>query len=231
MARNRSRRRGGRSRRGSRYITGRSGGLPQSEIFLQRGTLSVRTSVGVSLVSLLTPNASFRPVRYLIELAAIHYSFYQVQIYEGNDPSNALLRSFQGTISNGRRTIRGSWPRSVGVLSSGSTERSQNLIEIDHPCVASDLVGDAPLIYFVKVWFKRAGPTVGDSCPTIQGSFNPHLRAISPPIGVFRPRPGVATPHLGDATPILGDATPALRDATPEIRDDFEVVSMSSPPC
>lgn len=173
----RMRRSGGGRRGGGRSIRRRRNQPgPQSLQFIQRGTIPVGASVGVSLISLQTPNASCKPVRYQIEIAVQHIGFYQVQIFDGA-LQNALIRVHQGTASSGRRTIRGTWPSSIGMLSADSSERAQNLIEIDHPCLKSDLVGDSPIVYFVRVWLRRAGPTTPDTCPTLHGT--PRLLAIA----------------------------------------------------
>lgn len=162
----RSGRRGG--RRGRR-LARRSGSRNQLVFLTQRGLVAQGTSVGASITSLAagTISTTAYPLWFRVSLASTGKSFYQIQSFGGTS-HNDMLQCWSGLISESTRTISGRYPRSIGGIS--SQDYSQNILEIDHPCMSMKESDDLNLYYHLTVCFRLPFPAVPDTCPAVNGT-------------------------------------------------------------
>lgn len=157
-------RRGGRRTRGRRAAT-----RNQTVILTQRGLIGKANSVGASITSLTGGGATttYYPLWFKLALASTGKSFFQVQSFSGTG-SNDMIQTWSGLISEGTRIISGRYPRFVGGVS--SKDYSQNLLEIDHPCISMNETDDNNLYYHLTVCCRLPFPAVPDTCPAVNGT-------------------------------------------------------------
>lgn len=167
MARSRNRRRN-RGRGGPRRRSAPGGRQPQVFIVQQRGTIAQSLSLGASVTSLFgdkRPTFTVYPIRAVITIASEKKCFYQIQQFSAFIP-NDVISVVNGLVCAGSRTHRFRWPRSalVGIT---EKEQSQNLLEMDHPCINMTDVSDTAYYYHIKFWFRSPYSAVPDTCPSV----------------------------------------------------------------
>lgn len=171
----RSGRRGGRRTRNGRRAAART----QTVILTQRGLIGQANSVGASISSLTGGGATttYYPLWFKLQLASTGKSFYQVQTFSGTG-SNDMIQTWAGLISEGTRVVAGRYPRFVGGVS--SLDYSQNLLEIDHPCMNMKETDDTNLYYHLQMAFRLPFPAVPDTCPAVNGTPKPSSSSSTP---------------------------------------------------
>lgn len=140
--------------------------------FTQRGQVAQATSAGASITSLtgsspLSPEITLYPVWYRVQLATIGKCFYQIQAFAGS-ANNDMLQTRSGLLANSKITISGRWPSWIGGIS--KPDYSQNLLEIDHPCINMEETRDLPFYYHITVGVRVPFPSVADTCPAVNGT-------------------------------------------------------------
>lgn len=136
--------------------------------FKQRGSLASTTSVGISAVSLGMTSTSYKPLSTHIEFGCTGTGVIQVQFKEGTK-YNSTLHVIDRIVPN-KLVVNFRWPRRLDGVS--ESEKSQNIIEIDYPCVKRDSepVAVMPTIFYIaSVWCRMPPPVYSDNCPTVCG--------------------------------------------------------------
>lgn len=130
----------------------------------QRGNVGQATSVGASAVSLQLPAYSaYRPASLFLEVVPTGAAcVVQVQTFEGSSSNAALWSSTRLVAASSRQSYRYSWP--TGDWFTGS-ERSQNIVEIDNPCLNMEV--ERSFTYLMRVTWEYQAPVIPDTCPSL----------------------------------------------------------------
>lgn len=162
MARNRRRMQRRRTGRRQRPVS------RQQVIFQQRGTIGQANSAGVSIVSLTGSKqvSTLTPLKAKIQIASTGKSFYQLQFFTGTT-INDNLNNVTGLIAEGIKTHYFRWPKRTNGIT--ENEGTQNLIEIDHPCMNMNETTDTSLYYHVMLTFQCPKAGLQDTCPAVNG--------------------------------------------------------------
>lgn len=140
------------------------------DVAYQRGHVDQGTSIGASAVSLQVPDwASYRPLRMTLEVVTEDQPCtVQVETFEGTQSNSKLWSVTTLMAAHSRRAFRYSYPRREWLTGS---EKSQNLVELDHPCINMEVA--RKFHYLLMVEFEYQRPTLSDTCPSnlVNGTF------------------------------------------------------------